>query len=205
MMSLAPSCRTSSRGRAFTLTPTERSISAIARALARAASIADDGAARYSKANRSAGGNAGHSGGFIRATRPPSWSIRMGRSARPRQLAQRIGQPKQLLRISQLRLNRMKPAAPRHGRNRARHWSARGLRGRRSQPALLGDEAVFAGGLERVAHLLRVGRQTPRRREGGCRARNGTIILLSAAIDGKRADSAVQARSAWALLAKAPS
>src|SRR5690242_2779107 len=32
----------------------------------------------------------------------------------------------------------------------------------------------------------------------------GTIILFIAAIFGKRADSAAQARSAWALLAKAP-
>ena len=69
----------------------------------------------------------------------------------------------------------------------------------------LRHEAVFAGGLERLARLLGVGRTTRRRREAGCRPENGTIILFIAATDGKRADNAVQARSACAWLAKAPS
>ena len=54
-----------------------------ASAFARAASIALAGATCHSFANASPHGNASHSGGFIRATRPPSWSIETSNRSRP--------------------------------------------------------------------------------------------------------------------------
>ncbi len=55
-----------------TVMPTSASISPIAWASARAASIAEIGALSYSASNAGPPGNSGHSGAFIRATRPPS-------------------------------------------------------------------------------------------------------------------------------------
>jgi hypothetical protein len=82
-MSCAPAWRRSSTGSRSTPIPTSRSIQPIASALASIASIADTGARSYNAANAPPAGNSGHTGGRIRATRPPSWSIEIGTSSRP--------------------------------------------------------------------------------------------------------------------------
>jgi hypothetical protein len=70
--SWAPGWRTSSSGRQSTVMPDFGQIEAERLGIGRAASIALAGAMSYSRSNTSPGGNASHSGAFIRATRPPS-------------------------------------------------------------------------------------------------------------------------------------
>ena len=91
-------------------TPASRSISPSARAFDRTASIADEGAVRYRRSKASAAGNAGHCGSRIRATRPPSWSIRTGTSDRPASPRKSSVSATSCCRSMQLRLNNMYPA-----------------------------------------------------------------------------------------------
>ena len=99
MMSLAPSWRTSSSGRHSTLIPHARSVSAIARAFDRAASIAEEGASAI-KLGEALGGGKRRPRGRPHPRHSPALLIDQDRQiGAAGQIAQRIGQPQELLGI----------------------------------------------------------------------------------------------------------
>ena len=142
-------------------------------------------------------------GGCIRATRPPSWSIRIGTSCAAVELAERIRQarasgpvvaiaPEQDVtggvRVAEESALVWRQLKPGETVNRSLHWVRTATAPRsnfRRPPSASGTPASRRPAMPRAAR-----RRIP--------PEKGTTILLIAATAGKRAESAVHARSAWA-------
>src|SRR5208282_6495699 len=105
MTGSAPATGRSSTGAQSTVMPSAARSSAISRAPRKAAS-----AGFFDAAMTAAGGYSRQCGGFSRATRPPSWSISTGASARRTVSRKPITRFLNCAGLSTLRWNRMKPS-----------------------------------------------------------------------------------------------